>query len=498
MKHQVWKWMGISCLVGILVVSSAFCQAEEATKITLTLNQAIKFAIDNNLQRKLAAGEVELASDKVKQAQSGYFPKVTLSGGYQHFSETPDLVKLANSITDFNNGLDTWAEAVNMPVIAAENPYFDPSKPVSPTNPKYITKKPFEPLANNLNQKERLNQGLDYYGLKLSLEQPLYTGKKLTAINRQAQTNLKLAGTNLKVAEANLVYEVKKSYYTVLQTEKLVQTANEAVNSMKAHLAEANAYYKAGMVPKLDLLRAEVKLADLNQKLLMAENGLNMARTAFNFLLGVDLDTAYQLVDEAKVEIAVDDLASCKAKALTKRQELAVIDAKIELARQGIVLAKSNGKPMVALRFDGEQNETKIPFEGTPDWKVGLVGQMTLFDGGQIRNQIAEAEDLVKQAQTGRELVLRGIKLEVEQAYRNLQNYAKAIEVAEKSLSQAKEAVHMAEVSYKSGLNTSIERIDAEVGLTQAKENYAQAVSMYNVALAQLEKAMGIEVEELK
>ena len=479
MKHQLWKVTGAFCLMGALTFNSFFSLAAEASEQSLTLNQAIKVALENNLQRKLVAGEVQLATDKVKQAQSGYFPKVILSGGYQHFSETPDMVKLANSITDFNNALDIWAEGV--------------VKQMPPTQGA-----PFKPLADGLTQKERLDDGLDYYGLKLNIEQPLYTGKKITAINRQAKANLKLAGANLKVAESNLVFEVKKAYSTVLQTEKLVQTAKEAVNSMKVHLAEANAYYKAGMVPKIDLLRAEVKLADLNQKLLMAENGLNMARTAFNFLLGVDLDTTYQLVDEGKNEINIEELALCKEKALVNRPEIAVIDAKIQLAEQSVTLAKSNGKPMIALRFEGEQNDTKISFEEAPDWKVGVVGQMTLFDGGQIRNQVAEAKDLVKQAETGKELLLKGIQLEVEVAYRNLQNYAKAIEVAEKSLSQAKEAVRMSEVSYKSGLSTSIERIDAEVGLTQAKENYAQAVSMYNLALAQLEKAMGKEVEEAK
>jgi outer membrane protein TolC len=122
-----------------------------------------------------------------------------------------------------------------------------------------------------------------------------------------------------------------------------------------------------------------------------------------------------------------------------------------------------------------------------------LVASISIFDGGMVRNKIAEAEDTVNQAETGKEYLTEGIKLEVEQAYRNLTVAKESVQVARMTIDQAKEATRMADVSYKAGLCTSLEKIDAEVALTQAESNYTQALSLYNIAFAQLQKAMGIE-----
>ena len=147
-----------------------------------------------------------------------------------------------------------------------------------------------------------IQPSLDYYGYSLILEQPLYTGNKLGALNKQAKANEGYAKANLDAANHNLVYEVKKSYYTVITAQQFVETMQQAVSSMEDHVKEADAYYKAGIVPKLDVMRAEVKLTDLKQKLLMAQNGLVLAKMALNFTLGVNLEKDYAVVDDIKYE----------------------------------------------------------------------------------------------------------------------------------------------------------------------------------------------------
>jgi outer membrane protein len=455
MGQKVPQWvMTIALVLGVTGLGTCFASSGDTQ--VLALDQAVSLAMENSLQRQIAQGDVSIAQDKLKQAQSGYWPKLTLEGGYTHYNEVPTDVQLATQLTKLNNGL---AQAFSSMGFSG-----------------YFSTLDFP------------DQSLNYYGYDLVLEQPLFTGNKLTALNKQAKANQGYAKANLTAADQNLVYEVKKAYYTVISTQHLVETMQQAVDSMENHVKEADAYCRAGMVAKLDVKRAEVKLADLQQKLLMAQNGLALAKMALNFTMGVSLETQYQLVDNGKYEPFQMDLQTCQEKALANRPEVAAIEAKVEMAKQNLEIAKSAGRPLVAIQA---KHEAFKPYNPDPENQIGVVATMRLIDGGQIRNQVAEAGEVLKQAETAKELTNRAIKLDVEQAYLNLQVALQTIQVAEKSLDQAQETLHMADVSYRAGLSSSLERIDAEVGLTGAKTNYTQALSMYNIALAQLQKAIG-------
>jgi outer membrane protein TolC len=469
MIKKVSQW--ILMLAIILSISGiGTCFASSGEEQVLTLDQAVGIAMENSLQRQIAQGEVAIAQDKLKQAQSGYWPKLTLEGGYTHYSEVPTNVKLATEMAKMNNGMDQLASL--LATTYAGTPYAN-----------Y-----YNALASKISPVDLPDQSLNYYGWDLVLEQPLYTGNKLTALNKQAKANQGFARANLSAADQSLVFEVKKAYYTVISTQHLVETMQQAVESMENHVKEADAYCRAGMVAKLDVKRAEVKLADLKQKLLMAQNGLELANMALNFTMGVSLETKYQLVDNVKYEPFQMDLQTCQEKALANRPEVSAIQARVEMAKQNLEIARSAGRPLVAIRA---KHEDFKPYNPDPENQIGVVATMKLIDGGQIHNQVKEAEEVVKQAEAAQELTNRAIRLDVEQAYRNLQVALQTIQVAEKSLDQAQETLHMAVVSYKAGLSSSLERIDAEVGMTQAKTNYTQALSMYNIALAQLQKAIG-------
>jgi outer membrane protein len=441
-------------------------RAEAPRETVLTVDQAIELAIQHNLQYQLAEGEIKIAAAKVAQAKSGYLPKATLSGGVSRLSEVPDIVELGDKLADLNNGFYNLGK-----ILQASNPYISD-------------------LASKLNLAEGPDDGLTYYSLNLRVEQPLYTGGKLTALNKQAENNREYSQYNRDTVEQTLVCEVKKAYYQVVQTKQLLKTMNEAVASMEGHVKEANLYYKAGQVPQLDVMRAEVKLADLKQKRLQVQNGLDLALVYFNFVLGVDPDQRYQFQDEVAYLPFGRDLATCQQTALANRTELKAIRAKVAMAQNAVDVVKSGKKPLVALVAAGDRTATK-PFEDDPDLSVSLVASYKLLDGGMVKHQIAEAEATVRQARTAEELTARGIKLEVEQAYRNLQNALETIEVSKKVLTQAQETVRMAGVSYRAGLSTALELLDAETGLTQAKTNHNQALSNYQIALAQLERAIG-------
>ena len=440
--RHLFKWLTFAVLIlGLNGVSWADPPKEQR----LSIAQAIQIAMENNLQRQVAQDGVKIARDKIGQSFSAYGPVLMLDGGYDHYNEEPSMLQLNKGLVDLNNSIS----------------------PVKMDEP---------------------SDSLDYYGYQIQLTQPLYTGHKLTATKDQAKANGKNAQANLSVTENDLVLSVKKAYYTVLYCQQLEVTMDEAVASMEKHLEEANAYYKVNIVPKLDVLRAEEKLADLKQKQLLAQNNLTLAKSSLNYTLGVDLGTEYSCEDSPGYGQLHQDLDTCQAEAMKNRPELTAMNAQIDMARQAVLIAKSGYKPTVALIAENHHYD---PANEAPSTTVGVIATMKLFDSGMVSHQIAEAEDTLKQVQTGKELWQRGIKLQVEQAYHNVEVALKTIDVAQKSLDTAQETLRVADTRYKVGLSTSLERLDAEVGLTQAKTNYTQALSMYHIAMAELDKAMG-------
>jgi outer membrane protein len=446
------RWIGCLLLVFIGIALPVICRADQSALEKLSLHQAIEMAMKNSLQRRVAQDGVRIARDKIAQSFSAYGPTVTVDGGYNHYNEVPSEVQLKKGLVDLNNIL-------------------------SQSFPNY-----------HISTQQEPSDSLDYYGYEVQLTQPLYTGHKLTAIKDQAKANGKNAEANLNGTENDLVMEVQKAYYTVLLCQQLNVTMDEAVASMEKHLEEAKAYYKVNIVPKLDVLRAEEKLADLQQKQLLAQNNLTLAKSSLNYTLGVDLGTDYTCEDNAEYGPLSRDLIACQAEALKYRPELIAINAQIDMARQAVLIAKSGYKPTVAIIANHQHYD---PENSSPSQSVGVIATMKLFDSGMVWHQIREAEDTLEQAQTGQELLQRGIKLEVEQAYHNVEVSLKTIEVAQKSLDTAKETLQVSDTRYKVGLSTSLERLDAEVGLTQAKTNYTQALSMYHIALAELDRAIG-------
>jgi len=430
---------------------STLCWAEEQTPQGLTVEVAVRIALENSLQRRMAQGDIVIAQDKTDQAVSAYGPTLTLDGGFYHYNEAPGMVQLQQDLVKLNNALSAMTYGA-------------------------------------IPEKEPLSDSLNYYGIKLQLTQPLYTGGKLTATKMQAQANEKNAKANLGVSENDLARDVKKAYYTVLLCRQLSVTMDEAVASMADHVREATEYYRLNTVSRIDVLRAEERLAELRQQQLLALNNFALARSSLNYVLGVDLNTDYSFEDQIVAGELSQGLDSCQAEALSRRPELEAMDARIEMARQGVAVAKSGNMPTVALVANRYQYE---PENEIPSASVGVVATLKLYDHGMISHQVAEAEDVLKKAETGKEQVQRGIMLEVEQAYRNAEASVRSIDAAEKNLATSKETLRAAQTRYKVGLSTSLERLDAEVGLTKAKASCTQALSMYNIAMAELDRAMG-------
>lgn len=490
-------------LLMLLLVNAANAKVTE-------VDEVVNMALENSLQVKISKDDIKGNEYKKGQTKALYMPKLKLSGGYVHFNETPDLVQLANKLGELNNGLDkgmdtfynayaalyaTDAAAANtasgkaMLTGATADILAAAQKLAIATSDKYFQTF-VQNLGAQLSQVELKDDGLNYQSVKLSLEQPLYTGGKITAVNKQVDLSIEISKLENQKTINDVSFEAKKAYYNVVLAKRSLATVNEIYKGIEKHVEEANSYFKAGLIAKLDVIRAEAKLSEIRQKVVQAENSVDVAIAYLEFVIGKDLPKDFEPNTEIEIKQLNNNVAYYQDLAYKNRVELKIYENKLGLAKENEKVMKSQNKPLIAIQGEYKYEGTDLTKED-PKWQIGLVGTWTAFDGGSTGSQIREASAVVDKASTGVELVKNSINIEVKKAYLDTINAYETIKVAEKSIEQATEVNRMATVNFSVGIGSSIEKLDSDMFLEQVRNSYDNAVNQYVISKANLEKAIG-------
>jgi len=258
----------------------------------------------------------------------------------------------------------------------------------------------------------------------------------------------------------------------------------------------ARNFYDVGLIPLNDLLKAEVQLADAQQNLVRAENSVLLAKSNFNTYLRIPLERETEVEDILKYQSYPRDLSDCQTESFQKRPEIREIETQIMMARKNIQLAQSEYFPQMFLQgqFKKEGDNPGVsgsPYVDSDNWSVMAVMRWNFWEWGRTHYLVQErikAEEQVKESLTQ---IKDLIRLEVKEAYLYLRESEKNIQVAEKTIRQAEENFRINQVRYREQVTTSLEVLDAQTLLTQAKNNTYQALYTYNLAHSRLLKAMG-------
>lgn len=402
---------------------------------TLTIDQSIDIALKNNPNMNIAMENVKKGEAVIKQAASGGMPRISIGGTYQRLDKE----------TTANFG------GAEIPISKKDN------------------------SSVNLTAAYKI----DLFGIIKSSKYAAEEGKK-------AYENY------LKQTANDTILDVKSAFYNVLRAQQYLVVQQETVDQLKAHLADAQANYNAGTIAQYDVLRAETQLANAQQGLIAASNGVQVAKSAFNSVLGRPVDTPFELEPPANAIYDSIDLSKCIEAATTYRPEVMAIDNMIKAGDEQVSIAKKNTQPSLNLQWTGTHNFDASGFSAREDsWVAVLAANFSIFDGGYNKSQIEQAKVDANNYRFTKDQILLGVTLDTKQSYLNQLESLERIRAAEKALQQANEAYRLAVVRYQSGVSIQLEVLDAETALTAAKTNHVNAVYDYQIAIAGLERAVG-------
>jgi len=335
------------------------------------------------------------------------------------------------------------------------------------------------------------------YSFNTAVDQPLFTGGLNLANYRSAKIGVDISKESVETVRRDIVLRVRVGYFIILRAEKFLTVAEQQVKQFEAQLEVTKAFFDVGIVPKNDVLQAEVRLANARQGQVRAENDLATAKASFNILLRREINTPLELVDILEDKAFPIEFEASLGEALRLRSEVKTAQLNIDQAKENVKIARSGFLPTVGLTGNYNRTSDWWTLEGGREhlsserWSVQALATFTLWNWGNTYFKVGENKVRVTQAEDSKIQLIESITLEVKNNYLNLLTAEKNINVTEKAIEQAEENLRMNEERYKYQVATQTEVLDAVTLLALARVNYYGALSDFNVAKAQLERSMG-------
>jgi outer membrane protein TolC len=331
----------------------------------------------------------------------------------------------------------------------------------------------------------------DNYAFSVEVTQPLFTGGALYNAYRIAANNYRVAGLDRQQEIRDLKLRVIEAYYGIVEAREILDVARSSAASIKAHLDVANAFFNQGMIPKNDLLEAQVRYAESLQNVIIAENAVRLGESGLNTLLGRSISSPVDILEDIPMPELGKSLDEAYDTALEQRPEIRVTRLQVENAEKGIRIARAGYLPNVAATYEYEKVGEDADVDDDDAWTVGVGLRWNVFDGGTSHFSVARQKAVRNRINYLLQSLKDQVLLEVKNSYLSAEEARARTEVASQAIDQARENLRIQKDRYNLQVATTTNVLDAEALLGQARRNYISARADYATSLATLRSAMG-------
>lgn len=331
------------------------------------------------------------------------------------------------------------------------------------------------------------------YQVSLAATQDLYTGGATTARIAIALAE-SAAGTGRREAvREDLVLALTRAAFDVRRAAKALSVATEERVQAEAHLDAARELLANRLGTRLDVLGAEVRLAEVERRILSVRRSAGLARAKLNLLLGRPLDSPLDLGDAFPFVSARPPLEECRRVALASRPEIAQSRGNAGRSRSQLDLARSLYRPRLFLF--GTFTQGYDPTYLTADsrfWSAGATLTWNLWDSGRRAAEFGRASATTLSAEMRVRIMEDEVALQVLAAWTEAEEKEAALLLLEPSREAAREGLRLATERFAEGMGRGTEVFDAQTLWARTETGYQEARLDIQVARAQLLHAMGV------
>ncbi len=334
------------------------------------------------------------------------------------------------------------------------------------------------------------------YQWTTAFRQPLFTGMRLLSQYKISELGVNLAEVNMSLATMEVALQVKEAYYLYLRAIKGVDVTNSAVERLQSQLKVSKDFHEVGIIPINDVLKVEVELANAKQDRVRAYNNRALSMSRLNRLLGLPVEKKLKVADKLGHYPLKVNYIKAREKARVERPELKALGIQLKQADQSIRSAQSDFYPQVSLTgsyfFTSDSPEMgHSDFYDTTDYQVLTQLNWSFWEWGRTKYQTSQVRADKRRLEAVRQDLQDQVDLQVREAVLFLIEAQLNIATATTQVKQAEENYRIIFERYKAQLTTNTEVLDAQLLLTQARVNYYNALTTFNIAEARLKRAMG-------
>lgn len=273
----------------------------------------------------------------------------------------------------------------------------------------------------------------DMLSSDLVLSMPLFTGGQITHKIKAGELLQAAAGHRLARSQDELIYNVTSIFYHILSQQRFIESITFSQRAMEEQHQRTKQLIDAQKAAGVDLLRIDVRLANIRQQLIQERNVLAIQRRSLGVMLGLT-GQSIQIAGELDAQAFTLGNPSPTAEVLNRRADYLAAMADVEAERHRLEAAQGARWPQVSARasYGGRYGIDADTAGGADDLEdvasIGIFGTLPLFDGGQIASDVLrERFALSASRQRQRDLALR-IDLEIETARLNIQSAAQVVQ----------------------------------------------------------------------
>lgn len=426
-----------------LLIMTASSVASAAPR-SLTMDEAIDLALKNNKEVEASKIGIEKAEARVLEAIGNALPTLSLSAVYQR--------------------------NIQVPVFFIPN-FEDPSKGLSPVRVG---------LNNQYN--------VGFQASQILFNSAVFTGIGASKIYEHA------AKEQANAVIAKVITDTKKSFYMALLAREFASIARASLKNGEENLATIKLLFNEGLVAEFDAIRAEVGVENIRPFLTQAEAGYKNAVSALQTQMGVGLAEEYEpsgRFDTTLPDIPAEEEAMLRA--ARENFDVRALELQEKVMDEFVTIYRSDYFPTLALYGNWTnqgQSDTFNGFVSATSSAVGLNLSINLFNGMKSQAKVEQAQADRNTVSVQVQQVRDGIRLQVRAVLNNITSAKQRISAQQRTVDQAQRGYDIALIRYREGTGSLLEINDADLALSQARNNKIQALHDFYAAKADLDRLL--------
>jgi outer membrane protein TolC len=347
----------------------------------------------------------------------------------------------------------------------------------------------------------------DTQSAEVTLTQTLFTWGQVGAAIKAAKVGIASAEEQLRLYQQAARRDVTAAFYDVLLAKELADIADKNLAQKEAHLDEAQKKFTLGTATDYDVLSAKVDVENARPATIRARNLVQVSKDQLRFLLGQDTGNVDALGTLDATLAQPPTYEDAVATAFKRRPDLAAQADRVEVYRQLVKIANAGDKPRLDLMgYYGQKwtdagwaNMNGVPTRLNPSgnyWSLGVFLKFPFFDGMKTKGQVMQARSDQTTAQIELAKLTDQVSLQARTAVDAVRENAEIVRGLSGTVEQAEKVLFMANKGFEYGVKTKLDVDDAQQGLNQARGNLARARRDYLVAQVSLLYVEGILGEE--